>query len=49
MTMPQTTLAQLWERNRVELDIFSINVQHYLQYHAKIGFLGHPMGASGTI
>jgi len=28
--------------------MFSINVQHYLQHH-KIAFLGHPVGASGTI
>jgi len=41
-------VAQLWQRDRVKLDTFSINVQRYSQNY-KIGFFGHPMGASGAI
>ena len=36
-------VAQLWQRDRAKFDTFSINVRH------KIGFLVHPMGASGAI
>jgi len=43
-------VAQLWQRDRTKLDTFSIgNFQRYSQNHQKIGFLGHPMEASGAI
>jgi len=42
-------VAQLSQRDRAKLHTFSIIVQSYLQNHEKIGFLGHPMGASGAI
>jgi len=37
---------QLWQRDRANLDKFSINVQRYPQ-NIKIVFLGHPMGHQG--
>jgi len=37
-------VAQLWQRDRVKLDL--INIQRYSQSH-KIAFLGHPMGHQG--
>ena len=41
-TVTQTEqVAQLWQRDRVKLDTFVINVQ--------IAFWGHPVGASGAI
>jgi len=40
-------VAQLWQKDRANLDTFSIDVQRYSQNHAQNWiFLGHPMGAS---
>ena len=41
-------VSQLWQRECAKLDTFSINVQHYLQNHARNWIFGHPMGASGA-
>jgi len=50
-------VAQLWQGDRSKLDAFSINVHRYSQNTSsvihkimhKIGFFGHPMGASEAI
>jgi len=39
-------VAQLWQRDRAMLALFSINVQLYSQNY-KIAFLSHPMGHQG--
>jgi len=42
-------VAQLWQRDCAELDMFSINVQHYSQDHAPNCIFGPPDGIRSNI
>jgi len=37
-------VAQLWQRDRAKLDIFSINIQRYSHNHAQNWIFGPPYG-----
>jgi len=39
-------VAQLWQRDRTKLDIFSINVQRYYRNHAQNWIFGPPFGGN---
>ena len=42
-------VAQLSQKDGVNLDTFCINIECYCKILHNIAFLGHPMGASGAI